>query len=220
MIKKCIAFVLTTLVSLNASAAYTRYDFTGLLDGYFVQRDDNQAISHFNFTMTNILTGYYDHEYYSGPPVSTLITHHFYPFGGDGAKRLTAATTYFGADGPTNFDIYDDFGGDQITSFSIKFTQLSKGGFAYTVNYDRWMYQTGGYIAGAGTFSGGVYESAMPTSLIADLDFFGGYHEGVQVIVPEFIGRPSEVPESASLGLLAIGALSAVVGGRRKRAFA
>lgn len=217
MIKKWFALVLTALFSTGAFADYTRYEFTGLLDGYFVQRDDNKAIAHFSFNMTTLMTEHFDPEEYSGPPTTRLWSHQFYPFFGDGAKLLTGATTYFEHDGPTNFDIHDDYGGDQITDFSIKFLRLSSGGFAYTVDYSRWAYLSGGYAEGAGTFSGFAMEAPMPAGLIEDLNYDGGYYAGMPRIIPQFIGQPRQVPEPASLTLMAIGVLSAAGISRRRR---
>ncbi|MGF6276228.1 hypothetical protein ABIB38_004639 [Massilia sp. UYP11] len=218
MIKKCLAFAVTLLTSLNASASYTKYEFTGgLLDGYFVQRDDNQAIAHFSFNMTTLMTAYLDPNYDSGPPMTLLSRHQFYPFFNDGAKLLTAASTYFGPGGPTNFTIHDDFGGDQVTDFSIRFTQASEGTFIYTFDYSRWMYLTAGYAVGSGSYSGAVMEVPMPEYMSNELDNDGGYYPGVPIIVPELIGSPVEVAEPASVALISMGALCVAGLARRRR---
>lgn len=221
MVKKCVAFAASLLFSLNASASYTRYEFTGgLLEGYFVQRDDNQAIAHFSFNMTTLMTTHLDPNYYSGPPLTSLSTHQFYPFFNDGAKLLTAASTYFGPDGPTNFTIHDDFGGDQVTDFSIRFTQIADGAFVYTFDYSRWMYVTAGYAVGFGSYSGGVMEVPMSEYMSNELDNDGGYFFGMPRIVPEFIGSPVEVIEPASLALISMGTLCvAGLSRRRKSSF-
>ena len=218
MIAKLAVLLIATLMSMNAWAGYTKYDFTGPLEGFFVQRDDNQAIALFSFNMITPITLHYDPEWYDHPPETQQWSHHFFPLYGDGEKRLTGASTNFRSDGPTNFDIHDDFGGDQLTDFSIRFSRASDGVFTYEVDYTQWVYISGGYGEGAGTLMGTVSVGTLWEGLAESLDHDGGYYEGMPRIVPEYMGPANEVPEPGSLSLVAAAGLMAMVCRKRRPA--
>lgn len=218
MIAKLAVLLVAALMSMNAWAGYTKYDFTGPLEGFFVQRDDNHAIALFSFNMITPLT-YYVHSEEGPQPVETIVTsHQFFPFFDDGEKLLTGATTHFLGDGPTNFDIYDNYAGDQLTEFSIRFSRAAGGLFTYAVDYTRWMYMVGGYAAGTGTLTGTVSVGTLPQGLAEELDSDGGYYGSMPRIVPEYIGPANEIPEPGSLPLVAAAGLMAMVCRKRRPA--
>jgi len=120
MIKKVIALAASTLLSLNASAGYVQYDFSGPLGntggnpyfqtGYFIQHDSDQSIAYFNFLLP--IEGV-------ARPFNMQIS----PQMSEGGTVLIGETTPFRDNGPTNFSIYSNFGGDQTTSFEIVFSR-------------------------------------------------------------------------------------------------
>jgi hypothetical protein len=207
MIKKILALAATTLVSFNASADYVRYDFSGPVTGYFIQHDTDGSLAAYNIDV--LIEGARP----SGPEFRMNLQ----PRRSEGATTITSATTYFRNNGPTNFDIFSNFGADQTTFFSVDFARATQGNFSYTADYSSSIYFTGGYQSFSGTHTGLLSQGTVSASMAANLDFLGGYIEQINVVVPTFI-NPNQVPEPGSLALLAIGAIGAAGAARRRKA--
>lgn len=202
MLKRFIALAATALFSMNASAGYVQYNFDGPMSGSFVQREDNQALSYFNFAfpITNA-----PNNYRQG----------LYPAAGEGSTRITGATTYSLGNGPTNFDIYSDWGGDQRVSFGVTFAFVSQGVYEYTAHYAASVYFSGGDQNFAGTLSGRVNETPISSTFATALDGMGGYYDGVSRVIPTYINSNS-IPEPGSWALLAAGVLAAGMARKRR----
>jgi hypothetical protein len=190
MIKKLVALAATALFSLNASAAYVQYTLQGGLDGILVQHDTDQSIAFFAFQLNDPKAGY---------------GQQFYPFGGEGEVLLTGATNSFRNGGPSNFTISDNYGADHRTGLSVSFGQNAQGMFYYTASYTADLYVNEPPAFYSGTVSGVASAGSVDPLLASSLVESGGYAPGVPRIVPQYVGA-GEVPEPASIALLALGA--------------
>lgn len=210
MIRK-LAALAAALFSANASAGYVQYDFhfgpdDSGLSGYFIQHDTDQSIAYFDFMLVDPVDDY-------------GYGQHFQPFAGEGETLLTGATTHFLGDGPTNFTITDDFGADHLTNFSVRFARDAQGRFSYTAHYDADLFVQEPPMFYSGTLTGSVTRSIVDPGLADYLDSMDGYDYAVPRIVPRYIGpneTPGDVPEPASIALMALG-VAGLAGAARRR---
>jgi hypothetical protein len=200
MFKNSLVLAVAALFSLNASAGYVQYNLGGPVSGYFIQRDGDQSLAYFRLAvhLPDLPTTYQFHMSLNADQQ------------GEGSTRLTGATTYFRNNGPTNFSLYSDFGGDQFTRFNIDFARGTKGDFTYTANYGSSVYYCSpkcGFHPSAGTHNGSASKGQVDPMFARHLDDYSyEYEMNVGRRVPAFIGR-GEVPEPGSLALLAVGAV-------------
>jgi hypothetical protein len=203
MIKKLIAVAATSLFSLNASAAYIQYNFSGTLSGYVVQNEQDHSIAYYNFDLALVApTG----------PIRLPLT----PQMSEGSTRITSATTYFASNGPANLSIYSDFGGDQRTWVSFDFAGATLSNLVYTGSYASSIYTYSGWQNYAGTLGGAVSVGPVNPAIVQVLDYNGGYYDGMNGAVTPTLINLNQVPEPASLALFAIGAIGAAGAVRRR----
>ena len=204
---KLLAFLAGAVFSMSASAGYIKYDFNGPISGSFVVHDDDLTIAAYRFYVP--LEGPYPFQF------------NFAPMGGDGVDTLTAASTRFRTAGPTNFSIYDNYGGDRVMGFNIDFAQGSGGAYAYQASYTgKILFFTENgfeYLPYSGSLTGNVTQGTIDPALAAYLDSQGGYDDLVPRIVPTYVGPPQAVPEPGSLALFAAAALGAARVLRRRK---
>jgi len=209
MFKHVIALVIGALFSMGASAGYVRYDVAGPVSGHIIQHDTNKSIAYYFLDV--LIEGVTAYEFRMN------LT----PQIGEGSTRVISSTTSFINEGPTNFGVYSTFGADQFTSFDIRFSTGADGVFNYLAKYDSAIYFASGWESHSGTHIGTATKgNAVDAALADQLDYYGGFYNGFQTpIIPTFI-EPNDVPEPATLALLAIGALGVARARRRPQSAA
>lgn len=207
MIKTIIALAAGALFSLNASAGYVQYNLTGPVSGTFIQHDTDQSMAYFRFDLMMY-----------GPRGSFRMG--LAPQWSEGSTQLTYASTHFHGNGPSNFAIFSDFGGDQITYFNIAFSRGTDGKYNYTANYSSSVYFSEGYEPFEGQHKGYATVGEIHPDLVLSLDSMDGYYDSLKTrFVPSYIGPNfSQVPEPGSLALLAVGAFGLLNIRRRRQA--
>ncbi|MFK3741420.1 PEP-CTERM sorting domain-containing protein [Massilia sp. TN1-12] len=199
MTKHLLAMVVGALFSLNASAGYIEYTFTGGLTGKFIQNDIDKSIADFDF--------------YVGSP-STRREHFF---GSGGYAGLSGAgSSFWGEMGPTGFSAFNRLTGGYIDSIWIDFG----GSYSPTPsNYSALLTKSidPGYPSWAEPLhpsqtwiSGSVVATALTPEQAKIYDELA-YPPGIYHIVPV-----QNVPEPTSIALVAIGALG-FAGLRRRK---
>lgn len=199
--KKLIALATTALLSLNASAGYVQYDFTGPITGFLIQHDNDGSVAFYNMVAQVPMPSLGDDRWFQIYPMYE--------------NAMLASTTHFrNGNGPTNFTNYDSNDGTIDTQIKVTFKRSTGGNFEYTANYSAGLWMWDGWHRSTGVLKGLVTKAEIHPSLAASLDYYGGYDKLVTPVVPTYIG-PVPVPEPGSLALLTIGLIGAA--GLRKR---
>jgi hypothetical protein len=194
--KKLLTLIAGIVLSFNASASYTQYNFSSDvgsdISGFFVQRDDDKSIAFYDIHVK-----------------AQYVSAHFAPSGP--FDNILSAHNNYSTPGPTSFTIFDDSTDFYYEGLSINF-ESDNPAFAFAARYQQQVaYPTSTTGAHPLTlaFDGIMTRSEYDPAMGLDLDQDQG---GVRHIVP------NQVPEPATLGLFALGAFAAGAARRRKAA--
>lgn len=209
MIKKLVALAATALFSLHASAGYVQYDLRAPgLSGYIVQNEQDLSIAYFDFVV--------------GPDMHT-IEKHFAPY--NGYADIDWALARYNNQGPTRFGIADvdteglayhiwfNFSG---TADPHTYRFESRYSFEQIWTPFPWFQLSPVVRYPAGTATRATVDPYLAAHLDAYLKDTNGerYDSRLRRVVPEL----HVIPEPASIGLLALGAIGLAGATRRRTA--
>jgi hypothetical protein len=244
MVSKLILVAASAAMSLDATAGYIQYDFSGPISGFVVQHDDDHSLAYYNFTAP--LTGShisYDalQDWFAGGLAldggnlsnDVVVNHQFVPVEDDFYNGAFGGTTHF-ANGPTNLHGSGYLGRGTDLQLDIDFQRASNGAFSYIGTYSAYFPTSNDWFYGTGTLSGKVTQGTVDHRLAQALDDLGGYDRGVMPFPPAYIGgdiTPANdtpvpggaldagvVPEPGSMVLLVLGFFGMLAAGRVSRA--
>lgn len=205
MFKKILCALSLAAASGYASAGYIQYNISGpALSGVIIQHDDDKSIAYYKLDAL-----------IPDAPSSSTFKLPINSFQGEGSNSLTGAKTSFLGAGPTNFTYYGNFGGDQFTNFKISFSEYDTLTSIFTAQISTSIYFTGGFQFFSYDYTGLAKVGVVDPIFASNLDYLGGYSEGVPKIVPQYQAS-AFVPEPSALALLLIGALGAGAVKRRR----
>lgn len=202
MIKKLLALAAASLLSVNAGAGVIQYQLDGEVNGYMIIDDTSRAV---------LMYGLYDHD------KSFTMQ---YKWEDDHRSAIISATTSFKGMGPTNLLMTDEWMGADLRLGRLLFSEGDAGSpdtFKYVLDVYHGPARDSDWPAWMTNHSTG-YGSAVKYRVgqsLADLVDPDPYLVPVNKVIPYY--DPVNVPEPASLALLAVGALG-IAGVRRRKA--
>lgn len=202
MIKKFLALAAASLFSVNASAGVIEYHLDGEVNGYMIMDDATRAV---------LMYALYDHD------KSFTMQ---YTWETDHRSAIISATTSFKGMGPTNLLMTDEWIGADLRLGRLLFSE-DDAGVAGTFDYVLDVYHGPArdsdwpaWMTAHSTGYGQATQFAVGKTL-ADLVDPDPYLVPINKVIPYY--DPVNVPEPASLALLAAGALG-IAGVRRRKA--